>query len=106
MEYLRDGRCGCVHLTYTQGEKGVNQAQQKKSLLLHSAGMNVQDIFFTLPEGEGENIYAKTVNALTTYFSPQSNVGLPYERHMFRSMEQLDYRKDPNYPNLGTGRGG
>ena len=33
------------------GGKGVNQAQQKNSLLLHSAGMNVQDIFFALPEG-------------------------------------------------------
>ena len=53
VEYLQDGRDGCVHSTYTQGEK--------KSLLLHSAGMNVQDIFFTLAEGEGENIYAKTV---------------------------------------------
>ena len=43
---------------YAEG-KGVTDPDQKKSLLLHSAGMDVQDVFFTLPNGEGDNAYAK-----------------------------------------------
>jgi hypothetical protein len=48
----------------------------------------VQDIFFTLPEGEGDDVYDKAVNALDNYFKPQANV--PYERSVFRSMAQSE----------------
>ena len=40
--------------------KGVVDLAQKKALLLHSAGMEVQDMYFTLQErdpGEGETVY-------------------------------------------------
>lgn len=66
--------------------KGIEGAAQAKALLLHTAGMDVQDIFFTLPEGTGDNVYAKALNALDKYFKPQANV--PYERSVFRSMAQ------------------
>lgn len=66
--------------------KGVTNNDQKKALLLHSAGLEVQDIFFNLPEGEGDNVYERTRNALNNHFNPQSNV--PFERHMFRSTAQ------------------
>lgn len=67
--------------------KGVADADQKQALLLHTAGMSVQDIFFTLPAGAGDDAYVQTVSALDGYFTPQSNV--PYERSIFRSMAQL-----------------
>ena len=67
--------------------KGITNHGQKKALLLHTAGMNVQDIFFTLPEEtEGTNSYVKAVNALNKHFKPQANV--PYERLVFRETKQ------------------
>jgi len=49
--------------------KGVSDALQKQALLLHLAGPEVQDIFDTLPQAEGEDVYEKTVNALSSYFN-------------------------------------
>ena len=66
--------------------KGVTNDDQKKALFLHSAGMPVQDIYFTLPEEDGDGNFDKTVKTLF-YFKPQANV--PYERHVFRNMSQL-----------------
>ena len=67
--------------------KGITNHGQKKALLLHTAGMNVQDIFFTLPEEtEGTNSYVKAVNALNKHFKPQANV--LYERLVFRETKQ------------------
>ena len=55
--------------------------------MLHTAGLNVQYIFFTLDEGTGENNYLKGKDALNIYLKPQANV--PYERLCFREMSQL-----------------
>ena len=44
--------------------KGITNAEQKQALLLHCAGQDVQDIFYTLPTGEGESVYDKTNDAL------------------------------------------
>ena len=69
--------------------KGIGDAKQKRSLLLHAAGMPVQDIYHTLTvadPGEESDVYKETVKALDGYFTPQVNV--PFERHVFRNMEQ------------------
>ena len=55
--------------------------------MLHTTGLSVQDIFFTLDEGAGENNYLKAKDALHKYFKPQANV--LYERLCFREMSQL-----------------
>ena len=68
-------------------EKEVKHADQRKALMLHTAGLSVQDIFFTLDEGTGENNYVKAKDALEKYFKPQANV--PYGRLCFREMSQL-----------------
>ena len=39
---------------YSTG-KGVTDNDQKYALMLHTAGMDVQDIFFTLPDGSGDD---------------------------------------------------
>jgi hypothetical protein len=54
--------------------------------MLHCAGMDVQDIFYTLPDNGNANDYDKAIKALDTYFNPVVNVA--YERHMFRRMSQ------------------
>lgn len=70
--------------------KGVKDNNQKKALLLHTAGLSVQDIFFTLPEVEEEdeesNNYEKATKALNKNFKPQANI--PYERLVFRETKQ------------------
>lgn len=69
--------------------KGVVDPEQKKALLLHTAGISVQDIYFTLQiaePGEEETVYDVTVRALDTHFTPQVNSA--FERSQFRAMTQ------------------
>ena len=70
--------------------KGVKDAKQKRSLLQHSAGKDVQEIFATLtdpgPSTAGETVYEKALRMLDAHFAPQVNV--PFERHVFRQMLQ------------------
>ena len=51
--------------------KGVKNVDQKKALLLHTAGLNVQDIYFTLTEEGGSDSYQKAKATLNKYFKPQ-----------------------------------
>ena len=69
---------------YVEG-KGVTEAAQSRALLLHTAWMAVQDIYFTLEEvgEEGDDVFIKVKKTLEKHFTPQSNV--PYERHVFRN---------------------
>ena len=74
--------------------KGITTDVQKKALLLHTAGMAVQDLFETLsdpgPAGDGEDAaggeYEVAMRKLDAHFSPKLNT--PYERHVFRQMKQ------------------
>ena len=79
-------------------------AEQKKALLLHSAGPDIQDIFETLPPlaeaallplaeadiDENDDAYQIAVKTLDRYFLPHSNV--PYERQIFRQLEQEEHK--------------
>ena len=70
--------------------KGIKDKAQKRALLLHTAGMGVQDIYFTLTEvtpEEDDNPYTITVKTLNAYMTPHTNY--QYERHLFRNMVQL-----------------
>ena len=70
-------------LWYFIEAKGVKNEVQKKALLLHTAGMEVQELFETLIDpgpAEGED------NALDAYFATKINE--PYERHVFKNMAQ------------------
>ena len=68
--------------------KGVTNQAQKVALLLHSGGMELQEIFYTLaPEDEAQNNFDNCLTVLDNYFTPKVNV--PFERHGFRQMAQL-----------------
>lgn len=95
--------------------KGVTRADQKKALLVHSAGNEVQDIYFTLTEtdpGENQNVCDVACKLLTDHFSPMTNV--PCERSLFRSTGQqinetieqfiTRLREQAEYCNFGGGR--
>ena len=61
---------------------------QRRALLLHCAGPDVQDIFDVLPDTGEPKEYEKAEKALNDYFVTQVNI--PYERHQFREMSQRE----------------
>ena len=63
---------------------GIGDGKQKKAILLHQAGMEVQRIFRALTVASDS--YDDAVKALETHFSPKKNVA--YERHVFRQAYQ------------------
>ena len=69
--------------------KGISDKAQCKSLLLHTAGEAVQDIFDTLEPALPANpadVFDQAVKALDDHFKVAVNV--PYERHQFRQLCQ------------------
>lgn len=78
--------------------KGVTNVRQKKALLLHCAGMDVQELYETLPDPAPlqapatEDEYEKALRKLDIYFSTKINV--PYERHIFRNLKQEEETVD------------
>lgn len=66
--------------------KGITNDSQKRGLLLHTAGLEVQEVFFTLVSDGEEKDYAATLKVLDDYFIPKANV--PFERHVFRQIGQ------------------
>ena len=66
--------------------KGVSNDTQKRALLLLVAGMDVQEIYFTIA-GDGEDVnFEATLQVIDNYFIPEWNI--PFERHMFRQILQ------------------
>ena len=78
--------------------KGVVNDAQKNSLLLHTAGIEIQELYETLSypgsreefEEDTATDFEKTVRTFTlnAYFVTKLNE--PYERHVFRSMAQQE----------------
>ena len=70
--------------------KGITKDTQKRVLLLHCAGQDLQGIFVTLsdpgPAPDGETQYAKAVRLVDAHFLPQVNI--PFERNQFRQAKQ------------------
>jgi hypothetical protein len=58
---------------------GCKDDKQKRDLLLHSAGEEVQDIFYTLSDNSDD--YKTATEKLTEHFSVHENV--PYKRVCF-----------------------
>ena len=67
---------------------GCRDDQQKRDLLLHTAGESVQDIFDTFSDEAAGTSYVQAKSVLTAHFTPKNNV--PYNRHMFHRESQLD----------------
>ena len=68
--------------------KGVTNEGQKIALLLHSGGMELQKIYYTLVAEDTETTFNDCLAALDNYFTPKVNV--PFERHVFRQMQQME----------------
>ena len=70
--------------------KGVTDDKQKRALLLHAAGVDVQ-IYFTMVSEEEIFSFTTTMKALDDYFVPKSTV--PFERHFFKQFDKLVMRQ-------------
>lgn len=70
---------------YVSG-KGVTNDLQKRSLLLHVAGMEVLEVYFTLVGEDTIATFQDTLKVMDDYFIPKVNV--PFERHLFRHIAQ------------------
>ena len=76
--------------------KGVVNDAQKMALLLHTAGIEVQELYEMLTdpgpmeefEEDTATDFEKTIRTLNAYFVTKLNE--PYERHVFRSMAQQE----------------
>ena len=62
--------------------------KQKRALLLHYGGPEVDEIFETLQDVGEDKDYNKAIEKLTAYFSPQVNT--TYEVYNFRQAKQKD----------------
>ena len=71
-------------LDYYLCASGVTDQKQKRAVLLHLAGPDVQEIFETLPN-TGDD-YKTALEQLNAYFQPKRNI--PFERHVFRQASQ------------------
>ena len=72
--------------------KGVSCDRQKVALLLHTAGTELQELYYTFVTREDElKPYKDVIKILDEYFVPKVNV--PFEKHVFRQMEQQNGEK-------------
>ncbi|XP_068750720.1 uncharacterized protein [Montipora capricornis] len=67
---------------------GITDDKQKRALLLHYGGPEVDEIFETLQDVGEDKDYNKGVEKRTAYFSPQVNT--TYEVYNFRQAKQKD----------------
>ena len=72
--------------------KGITNDSQKRGLLLHTAGLDVQELYFSLVPDGAEKNYAETLKVLDDYFISKANV--PFERHLFleETVDQFVFR--------------
>ena len=68
--------------------KGVTNEGQKVTLLLHSGGIEFQEIYYTLVSEDQDTSFNDCVAVLDNYFTPKVNV--PFERHVFRQMQKME----------------
>ena len=68
--------------------KGVTNEGQKVTLLLHSGGIELQEIYYTLVSEDQDTSFNDCVAVLDNYFTPKVNV--PFERHVFRQIQKMD----------------
>ncbi|MES9903104.1 MAG: hypothetical protein ABW168_10515 [Sedimenticola sp.] len=72
---------------------GVNKDEQKRALLLHIAGPEIQDVFETFDD-QGST-FTDAAAQLSTYFAPKKTIS--YERHVFHQEKQHDEETIDNY---------
>lgn len=81
-------------VSYFMDSKAIKDSIQKKAILLHKGGPELQEIYASLEKANevdalaAKDQYAFALNLLDKHFRP--TVNRSYERYMFRSMRQGD----------------
>lgn len=70
---------------------GIDRPIKKRAVLLHTAGLAFQEIYYNLPgahveETESNDVFKIAIEKLDAYFSPKQS--FLYERHIFRLLKQ------------------
>lgn len=68
--------------------KGVTNEGQKVALLLHSGGIELQEIYYTLVSEDQDTSFNDCVAVLDNYFTTKVNI--LFERQVFRQMQQME----------------
>ena len=68
--------------------KGITNEGQKEALLLHSGGIELQEIYYTLVSEDQDTSFKDCAAVLDNYFTPKVNVS--FEGHVFRQMQQME----------------
>ena len=66
--------------------RGVSDEGQKVAIMLHTGGMALQEVYYSLAEEDADLSLAESIKVLDEHFIPMANV--PCERHLFRQLEQ------------------
>ena len=75
---------------------GISDDKQKRALLLHYGGPEVDEIFDTLQDVGEDKDYKKAVGKQTAHFSPQ--VKVTYEVYNFQQAKKKVLRNSPLFP--------
>ena len=67
---------------------GISNDKQRRALLLHYGGPQVDEIFDTLEDVGDEKDYKKAIEKLNVHFSPQANI--TYKVYNFRQAKQKE----------------
>ena len=68
--------------------KKITDNQDKLNLLLHTGGLNFQDLYYSLVPENQPMTYEESINILNKHMVPKSNES--FERHLFRQMCQAN----------------
>ena len=60
--------------------RGVSDEGQKVALMLHTGGMALQEVFYSLAEEDADLSLAESIKVLDEHFVPTANI--PFERHL------------------------
>ena len=66
--------------------RGVSDEGQKVALMLHTGGMALQEVFYSLEEEDAGLSLAESIKVLDEHFVPTANI--PFEQHLFGQLEQ------------------
>ena len=66
--------------------RGVSDEGQKVAMMLHTGGMALQEVYYSLAEEDADLSLAESIKVLDEHFIPMANV--PFEQHLFRQLEQ------------------
>ena len=83
---MHAGNAGRGRFNLYVKSRGVSDEGQKVAIMLHTGGMALQEVYYSLAEEDGDLSLAESIKVLDEHFIPMANV--PFERHLFRQLEQ------------------